>query len=365
MRERMRIGDIANKSNASSFNQSCDAGAGSLSSSSRVAVSGRIYERALQPHLQPGPHSARRAQLRKQRTSESAPHQSGAGPGAVGSNVPGFGGSSRHLPRQQSNASAYSAVIPTSYSHQGITLVRGASCSLVDIPTYLGPSAGVELGLMCDHAPNSTTAAAGLPPTLQTKPGGSGMSHLGHSISSTDGHRSKRERPRLQLDLTRKKNAKSARKTQWTVLCVSLTLLTLAVTLVGTMLSVGSQYQERVISRQWHEITKNHTRGVKKKTAVTLVEEEELEEPFVIVPNDLAGDIDEESGTGYGKNNSTAGDKPEGGKSEGGRKEEKEIIPILFPETADTRDLFGIDNDRPVVVVKRRRRKKRTGIAIP
>ena len=37
--------------------------------------------------------------------------------------------------------------------HQGITLVRGASCSLVDIPTYLGPSHNVELGKLCDIDP--------------------------------------------------------------------------------------------------------------------------------------------------------------------------------------------------------------------
>ncbi|QQP52114.1 Uncharacterized protein FKW44_004141, partial [Caligus rogercresseyi] len=51
-----------------------------------------------------------------------------------------------------------------------------------------------------------------------------------------------------------KKKSSSGKKTQWTVLCVSLTLLTMCVTLVGTMLSVGSQYPEMLIARRWDQL---------------------------------------------------------------------------------------------------------------
>ena len=60
-----------------------------------------------------------------------------------------------------------------------------------------------------------------------------------------------------QLDLTRKTTepAKSpgggVRETHRTVLCVGVTLVMLAVTLVGTMLSVGSRYQEMVFAKKW------------------------------------------------------------------------------------------------------------------
>lgn len=75
-----------------------------------------------------------RVMIRKQRTTESAPTSHHFLMSAGGPTL-------RQIPRQQSTASAYSMAIPSTYSHQGITLVRGASCSLVDIPTYLGPAA--------------------------------------------------------------------------------------------------------------------------------------------------------------------------------------------------------------------------------
>ena len=49
------------------------------------------------------------------------------------------------------------------------------------------------------------------------------------------------------------KTAKTTRKTKWTILCVGLTLLTMCVTLVGTMLSIGSQYQEMMVHRKWEQ----------------------------------------------------------------------------------------------------------------
>ena len=70
-------------------------------------------------------------------------------------------------------------------------------------------------------------------------------------------------RPRLQLDLTKNnQSAKSSKKTKWTILCVGLTLLTMCVTLVGTMLSIGSQYEQKLVARKWdHPETRNKTFG--------------------------------------------------------------------------------------------------------
>jgi hypothetical protein len=180
--------------------------------------------------------------LQKQPTSESAPTPRGA-----------MSRAESGLPRQHSSASAYSAGVSSSgypgglshshqnalynsYSNQGITMIRGASCSLVDIPSYLGPTLrGVELG---DASPVYNAGNA-LSPGSDLKP-------------------TPRPRPRLQLDLTQRKNVKSStRKTKWTILCVGLTLLMMSVTIVGTMLSLGSQYQEMVIARQWETLTSN------------------------------------------------------------------------------------------------------------
>lgn len=155
--------------------------------------------------------------LRKQHTTESAPttHFLVGAPGGV---------TIRQLPRQLSNASAYSMAIPSTYSHQGITLVRGASCSLVDIPTYLGPAL---------HSPGGVVDVQGKSGKIEPQ--------------------IRQNRPRLQLDLTKKNQISKdgTKKTKWTILCVGLTLLTMCVTLVGTMLSIGSQYQEMVMARKW------------------------------------------------------------------------------------------------------------------
>ena len=124
--------------------------------------------------------------------------------------------------------------IPSTYSHQGITLVRGASCSLVDIPTYLGPTSSI--GIAGKSGVTTTTVPIS---ALAPRP----------------------PRPRLQLDLTKKNySAKSTRKTKWTILCVGLTLLTMCVTLVGTMLSIGSQYEQNLhVARKWDHELRNKT----------------------------------------------------------------------------------------------------------
>ena len=217
----------------------------------------------------------RRQKMQKQGTSESAPSPKYIGnpseTAALMLSSETARRPSRMPPRQHSDAGAYgvgtsSRLAPSylrpSHSHQGITLVRGASCSLVDIPTYLGPSlhaqGGVELAKRCEIV-GAICKNVPIPPRqpkpAQTQPENS--QEAGQGMARASSHR-----PRLQLDLTRKNNAaKSGRKAKWTVLCVSLLLLTMCVTLVGTMLSVGSQYQEMVIARHnLDHFYKNKTR---------------------------------------------------------------------------------------------------------
>ena len=436
--ERIRLGDLASRSAASSFNRSMDA---SVCSSADPAGSNRaltaaerkdrrIYERALLPHLQAG--HQRRTRLQKQRTSDSAPF---AGQAALGGNgtmmTPQGGGSAVQLPRQPSTASSgqsYAASaqgagvgvggvsggvgagvgLSTSFSHQGITLVRGASCSLVDIPTYLGPSVaaggGVELAPMGATVgggvvPSPAAAAAGAIAVAASRQASERRKKQG-SISSGSGRRPPpggpgAPRPRQQIDLTKKKKHSTAsvsgaekggssgggraergegrgsskgsgtRKTQWTVLCVSITLLTLAVTLVGGMLSVGSHYQEMVIARRWEEL--NSLRNNKSSFGRASGGDSELSggglglEPFVIVPLDdddsADGDAVDEEDLG-GKNNSTspsAVSDSESGSGTGGGSGEKNrqlLLPIIFPEL-----LAGSEEIRRMSELAKRPRK--------
>ena len=211
--------------------------------------------------------------IRRQRTTESAP---------TGHFLSG-GVAIRHLPRQQSDASAYSMAIPsTSFSHQNITLVRGASCSLVDIPTYLGPALHTSTGLVETSCTSAGTGA--LPRGMNidaTAPGSAGPQMSG--VITTNGGRGssgdfgttnnnatgvqglagpRSTNTRLQLDLTSKRNssttgakATQSQKTKWTIICVGLTLLTMCVALVGTMLSIGSQYTKQISHRKWEEFS--------------------------------------------------------------------------------------------------------------
>ena len=99
----------------------------------------------------------------------------------------------------------------------------------------------------------------------------------------------------LKLDLTRKsaepaKSPAGVRETHRTVLCVGVTLIMLAITLVGTMLSVGSRYQEMVFARKWEG-------GFPPKNVSSM--ELPLGEPFVIVPeaeSSDSGQVSEEVG---------------------------------------------------------------------
>ena len=189
-----------------------------------------ISMKSLGAEIHSAPNGTIATRIRRQRTTESAP---------TGHLLSG-GVAIRHLPRQHSNASAYSMANPSTFSHQGITLVRGASCSLVDIPTYLGPALHTSTGVV----------------EVSVPPGKAAVTN-GNFNNVLDQPRP--ARPRLQLDLTKKSNqktmktAKTTRKTKWTILCVGLTLLTMCVTLVGTMLSIGSQYQEMMVHRKWEQ----------------------------------------------------------------------------------------------------------------
>ena len=190
MAERIRPGDIGNRASSASFNVETNEGGATVSVRSSRSSSGRTTL------------SATRHRIKKQRTCDSAPKTSAAAGGAPAT----FGGSNRHLPRQFSNASAYSAAasafIPTSLSHQGMTLVRGASCSLVDIPTYLGPSyGGVELAQICDvrmAAAGSTAAAAATATVAVPTPNAVEESSAGAAADLSQ--QRKNARPRLQVN---------------------------------------------------------------------------------------------------------------------------------------------------------------------
>jgi hypothetical protein len=203
-----------------------------------------------------------------------------------------------HLPRQHSDAGAYGtkehtnvsgpsssgkieakqrilmdSVISTklmksSRSHPGIAMLRDNSCSLVDIPTYLGPSlqacGGVEVLTVTEQSNSKWNSTA---PTFHTKtllpiiPSYSNFKDQSIPLSSTNkksnpGQEKSNPPTTLALDtmaldieyrekqlLREKLKLKQQRKAKCTVLCVSLLLLTMCVTLVGTMLSIGSKYQ--------------------------------------------------------------------------------------------------------------------------
>ena len=103
---------------------------------------------SLGAEIHSAPNGTIATRIRRQRTTESAP---------TGHLLSG-GVAIRHLPRQHSNASAYSMANPSTFSHQGITLVRGASCSLVDIPTYLGPALHTSTGVVEVNVPPGKVA---------------------------------------------------------------------------------------------------------------------------------------------------------------------------------------------------------------
>ena len=117
-----------------------------------------------------------------------------------------------------------------------VTLIRGISCSLVDIPTYL--SSSVELASLTE-----LTELHSLQP-LDNEVANSrcAVSYL---------QQSKENIRRLRMDIVDRRERKlTPKKTQWTLICIALAFLTTCVTLVGTMLSYTSDYQDRAVARQ-------------------------------------------------------------------------------------------------------------------
>ena len=161
--------------------------------------------------------------FKKQKTIESAPSRYG---------------SARYLPKQYSAASSSSAFLsihPSSSSNfesmtPKMTLVRGQSCSLVDIPTYLGSS--VELGNLSEF--NGVEAMIVKTPDRLL------------NIKQV----SRENVMRLKLEILKHRNMeKPTRKTEWTLICIALAFLMICITLVGTMLSYTSDYQDRVVAK--------------------------------------------------------------------------------------------------------------------
>ena len=134
----------------------------------------------------------------------------------------GHYGSPRYLPKQCSAASSSSALLSIhtspSSSLSGPLLVRGKSCSLVDIPTYLASS--VELGTVAstNTGPSNTVSMEN-------------MLRLKQKIMQERA----REKPR--------------KRTECTLLCIALSFLLVCIAMVGTMLSYTTHYQDRAIAR--------------------------------------------------------------------------------------------------------------------
>lgn len=104
-------------------------------------------------------------------------------------------------------------------SSRKLTLVRGSSLSLVDLPTFLPSS--VRLGKLAS------------------------ISHLIQNIPIHKQLQQRRE-GRAGLPMSDKTMGK---KSQWTVMCVALGFFSSCLILVGCMLSITSEYQDQAIAR--------------------------------------------------------------------------------------------------------------------
>ena len=145
------------------------------------------------------------------------------------------GGSPRYLPRQYSGASSSSALVsihpsPSSSTYGPITpkltLVRGQSCSLVDIPTYLGSS------VMLGNVTKVNAVIDNSPDRLQTSK-----------------HVNMENIMRLKQEILKsRKKEKPTRKTECILICIALSFLLVCIAMVGTMLSYTTNYQDRAIA---------------------------------------------------------------------------------------------------------------------
>ena len=115
-------------------------------------------------------------------------------------------------------------------------LVRGSSCSLVDIPTYLSPAGPVagppDLGDVSSALARTFPLVTG--PVV--RPGEASASAV----------------KQQQLDL-----ANTSRKSQWAIFCVALVFLAMCTTLVGAMLSFGTRYQDRLMADRLNITARN------------------------------------------------------------------------------------------------------------
>ena len=110
-------------------------------------------------------------------------------------------------------------------TQHALTLVRGSSLSLVDLPTFLSPR--VALGTV--RAP---------PPLYDPR---------------------KILEERLAEIRAKKCEPKMGKRSQWTVMCVALGFFSSCLILVGGMLSITSDYQDRAITKMLNISYSHHT----------------------------------------------------------------------------------------------------------
>ena len=114
-----------------------------------------------------------------------------------------------------------------------LTVVRGLTHSLLDLPTFLS-SASVSLGSV--HSIPSQRNSPPPPPP--------------HYACLSDRLKD------YQLP-SNSKHATNARRSQWTIMCVAFAFFCTCLGLVGTMLSVTSDYQDQAIIQMLHQINKS------------------------------------------------------------------------------------------------------------
>ena len=117
-------------------------------------------------------------------------------------------------------------------TREPLTVVRGLTHSLLDLPTFLS-SAPVLLGSVHSIPPPTTSAPS--PPRYAC---------LSDRLKD------------YQLP-SNSKHATNARRSQWTIMCVAFAFFCTCLGLVGTMLSVTSDYQDQAIIQMLHQINKS------------------------------------------------------------------------------------------------------------
>ena len=119
-----------------------------------------------------------------------------------------------------------------SSSREPLTVVRGLTHSLLDLPTFLS-SAPVSLGSV--HSVPSAGTSAPPPPRYAC---------LSDRLKD------------YQLP-SNSKHATNARRSQWTIMCVAFAFFCTCLGLVACMLSITSDYQDQAIIEMLHQINKS------------------------------------------------------------------------------------------------------------